>query len=204
MAASLGDASPTCTKATKVAIVATASGAGDTYSFSPSRLTIRRGGFLAISNKSGQVHALISAPDAGIVSSVLDKQERQVVQFPRNGRFTVQSADATHRAVLRVTVSGESGCGTPKPTLAISGAGTGKYSFTPTALTVAATANFAVVNNSHVAQTVICTPDSGGNGDNSQLDRGETQLLAIDKPGRYVCSSLQHNTAKVTVTVKNT
>jgi plastocyanin len=187
-----------------VAIVAAASGAGDSYKFSPSRLTVQRGGFLAISNKSGEVHTLISAPDAGIVSSVLDKKERQVIQFPRTGTFTVQSADATHRAVMRVTVSGESGCGAPKPTLVIAGAAAGHYSFTPRTLTVTATQNFTVVNKSNVAQTVICTPDPGGNADNSKLDQGETQLLAIDKPGRYVCASVQHSNAKVTITVNDT
>jgi plastocyanin len=201
---SAGDTDPNCTKATKVAIAAPKSGAGDTYSFNPGKLTIQRGGFLAISNKSGAVHALVTLPDAGIVSSVLDKNERQVIQFPRTGRFTLQSADATHPAVLRVTVSGDSGCGTPKPTLAITGTAAGQYSFTPTSLTLAATANFTVVNKSDVAQTVICTPDPGGNGDNSTLDQGETQLLAIDKPGRYGCRSIQHSTAKVTITVHGT
>lgn len=187
-----------CTKATKVAIVETSSGA---YAFSPSKLTVQRGGFLAITNKSAAVHTLTTSPDAGIVTSVLDKKERQVIQFPDAGRFTVESADAARRAVLRLTVSGDSGCGAPKPTLTITGAAAGHYTFTPKALTVAATANFAVENKSNVAQTVLCDPDPGGNGDNSKLDQGETQLLAIDKPGRYACFSLQHSNAKVTITV---
>ena len=198
-----GDTEPDCTKATKVEVLAEA-GAGGAYSFRPSKLTLQRGGFLAISNKSGEVHALVSTPDAGIVSSVLDKKERQVIQFPRTGRFTVESADATRRAVLQVTVSGESGCGAPEPTLVITGVAAGHYRFTPTALAVAATQNFTVVNESNVAQTVVCTPDPGGNGDNSKLDQGETQVLAIDKPGRYICSSVQHSNAKVTVTVNGT
>jgi plastocyanin len=202
--AGAGDTDSNCTKATKVAIVAPKSGAGDTYSFDPGKLTIQRGGFLAISNKSGAVHALVTSPDAGIVSSVLDKNERQVIQFPRTGHFTVQSADPTRRAVLRVTVSGDSGCGTPKPTLAITGTADDQYTFTPTSLTVAPTANFTVVNKSDVAQTVICTPDPGGNKDNPTLDQGETQLLAIDEPGRYGCRSIQHGTAKVTITVNGT
>ena len=67
--------------------------------------------------------------------------------------------------------------------------------------TVAATANFTVVNESRSAQTVVCAPDPGGNRDHSRLDPGETQILAIDKPGRYVCSSVQHHAAKVTITV---
>ena len=193
-----------CTKATKVTIVQKASATGDTYSFSPSKLTIQRGAFLAVTNKSDAVHALVSSPDAGIVSSVLDRKERQVIQFPQEGTFTVESAAAARRAVLRVTVSGESGCGTPKPTLTINGAAAGHYTFTPTAITVAATANFTVVNKSNVAQTVLCNPDPGGNGDNSKLDQGETQILAIDKPGRYLCFSLQHSNAKVTITVSGT
>jgi len=36
------------------------------------------------------------------------------------------------------------------------------------------------------------------------LDQGETQLLAIDEPGRYGCRSVQHGTAKVTITVNGT
>jgi len=191
-------AAPDCTNATKVAIVEKASsGAGDVYSFSPSKLTIQRGGFLAVTNKSDAVHALVSTPDAGIVTSVIDIKERQVIQFPQTGTFRVQSAATEHRAVLRVTVSGESGCGAPKPTLAI----TGGFSFTPAKLTVAATANFIVVNESGAPQTVMCTPDPGGNRDNSRLDKGETQVLAIDKPGRYTCTSVQHRAAKVIITV---
>ena len=203
-AGATSSAAADCTKATKVAIVEKSSGSGDTYSFSPSKLTIQRGGFLAVTNKSDAVHALVSKPDAGIVSSVIDLKERQVIQFPEAGTFTVQSAAAARRAVLRVTVSGESGCGAPKPTLAITEAagGTGGYSFTPAKLTVTATENFTVVNESDAAQTVICTPDPGGNGDNSRLDEGETQVLAIDEPGRYTCTSVQHRAAKVTITVK--
>ena len=192
---------PTCTKAAKVKIVEQDSSTGDTYAFSPSGLTIQRGAFLAITNRTDRVHELVSKPDAGMVSSVLDLQERQVIQFPDQGRFTVRSADAAHRAVLRVTVSGDSGCGAPESTLAITDVATGGYAFAPATLTVQATENFAVVNNSSANHTVICDPDPGGNGDNSKLDRGETQLLAIDKPGRYVCTSVQHRSAKVTVTV---
>jgi len=199
-AGATSSAAADCTKATKVAIVEKSSGTDDTYSFSPSKLTIQRGGFLAVTNKSDAVHALVSEPDAGIVSSVIDLKERQVIQFPETGTFTVQSAAAAHRAVLRVTVSGESGCGAPKPTLAITEA-TGGYSFTPAKLTVTATENFTVVNESGATQTVICTPDPGGNGDNSRLDEGETQVLAIDKPGRYTCTSIQHRAAKVTIAV---
>lgn len=204
-------AAPDCTNATKVTIIEKVSpGGGRTYSFKPSKLTIQRGGFLAITNKSNAVHPLVSTPDAGIVTSVLDKKERQVIQFPEEGTFSVKGAAATRRARLRVTVSGESGCDAPKNTLAITdatgkgGATANRYSFTPTKLTVAATENFTVVNESGVTQTVICTPDPGGNGDNSRLDKDETQVLAIDKPGRYVCNSIQHRRAKVTITVQGT
>lgn len=192
-------ANPACTKATKVTITGSASGGG--YAFSPSKLTIQRGGFLAIINESDAVHTLATAPEAGIVTSVLDKQERQVIQFPQKGQFAVESADATHRAVLRLTVSGDNGCGAPEPTLTITGAAAGHYRFSPSTLKVPATQNFAVVNKSNTAHTVVCTPDPGGNGDNSKLDEGETQLLAIDKPGKYLCNSFQHSNAKVTITV---
>jgi plastocyanin len=189
-----------CTRATKVTIVQKPSGAGDTYSFSPKKLTIQRGAFLAITNKSDRVHELVSTPGAGIVTSVLDLKERQVIQFPKAGTFTVKGAGGARRAVLKLTVSGESGCGTPKPTLTITDTNT----FSPAKRKLTATQNFAVVNDSGSTQTVKCTPDPGGNGDNSRLDKGETQLLAIDKPGRYTCASVQHPGAKVTLTVTGT
>jgi plastocyanin len=194
-----GDTDPNCTRATKVKIVERSSPAGGhTYSFSPRRLTIPRGGFLAVTNTSDEVHALVSTPDAGIVTSVIDRDERQVIQFPKAGTFTVESAASAHRAALRVTVSGESGCGATGPTLKI----VDGYSFRPAKLSVEATENFAVVNDSSGAQTVNCTPDPGGNRDHSRLDQGETQLLAIDEPGRYVCASVQHPDAKVVIQVR--
>jgi plastocyanin len=187
-----------CSKATKAKIVEkSSSGTADTYAFSPRRLTIQRGGFLAITNRSGRVHTLVSKPDAGIVTSILDLKERQVIQFPTSGTFTVQSAAAAHRAVLRVTVTGESGCGATKSTLTIIDG----FAIRPAKLSVAATENFAVVNDSGKAHTLTCAPDSGGNRDNSRLDKGETQLLAIDQPGRYLCTSIQHPDAKVTIKV---
>ena len=197
--ANAGGTNSDCTKADKVAIVESASAdTSNRYSFSPGSLTIQRGGFLAITNKSDRIHALVTKPDAGIVTSILDLDERQVVQFPVAGTFTVESAAAAHRAVLHVTVSGESGCGVPKPTLTV----TDGYSFVPTRLSVSATQNFTVVNKSGAPQTVICTPDPGGNRDHSRLDEGETQILAIDKPGRYTCTSIQHPGVRATVTVK--
>ncbi|WP_412741916.1 hypothetical protein [Krasilnikovia sp. MM14-A1004] len=169
-------------------------GADPAYSFSPRRLTLRRGGFLAITNKSHEVHALVTVPDAGIVTSVLDLKERQVIQFPQTGTYTVRGAAG---AVLRVTVAGESGCRAPVPTLTF----TGENTISPAKLSVTATENFTVVNESGTSQTVMCTPDPGGNRDNSRLDDGETQVLAIDKPGRYTCASLQHPRANATITV---
>lgn len=187
-----------CTKAAKVAIVESASRNPVRYSFSPGTLTIQRGGFLAITNRSDKVHSLVSKPNAGIFTSILDLEERQVVQFPQAGTFTVESAAAAHRAVLHLTVAGESGCDAPKPTLTV----TDGNSFTPTHLSLTVTQNFTVVNESGAPQTVTCTPDPGGNGDHSRLDEGETQILAIDKPGRYACTSLQHPQLKATITVK--
>jgi plastocyanin len=193
-----GDPGRDCTRATKATLVETPSPeVGHRYSFNPPRLTVQRGGFVALTNTSGRVHTLVSRPDAGIVTSVLGRKERQIIQFPQEGTFTVESASAAHRAVLQVTVTGESGCGAPRPTLTIDDG----YIFTPTTLSVTATENFAVVNNSGAAQSVICTPDPGGNRDNPQLVPGETTLLAIDQPGRYVCGSVRHPEAKVTITV---
>jgi plastocyanin len=171
-----------CTKATKVTITS-----GN--AFSPSRLTIRRGDVLSVTNKSGKVHALATTPDAGIVTSVLDRKEHQFIQFPKAGAFAVRSAGAT----LRVTVTGESGCGAPKPTLTL----TAGDAVSPARLSVVATENFTVVNESGVARTVRCTPDPGSNRDNSRLEKGETQILAIDQPGRYTCGK-----ATITVTAR--
>ena len=193
------DPAADCTQASKVKIVEKTSADGKaTYAFSPAELTLQRGGFVAITNTSDQIHELLSTPDAEIVTSFIDRKERQVIQFPTLGTFTVKSADAAHRAELQVTVEGDSGCGAPKPTLTI----TDQNAFSPDKVSLVATENFAVANKSGAIQTLECDPDPGGNGDNSRLDPGETQLLAIDKPGEYVCASVQHPTAKVTVTVK--
>jgi plastocyanin len=193
-----------CTKATRVMIAERVSAGGaDTYSFNPAQITIMRGGYLAITNGSDEVHALGSVPDAGIVSSVIDKKERQVIQFPRAGTFTLQSTDARHRAVLRLTVSGESGCATPQPTLTVTGSAASGYAMSPKALTVQKTINFTVINKSDATHTVMCAPDPGGNGDNATLDQDETQVLAFDRPGRYICASTQHAAAKVTITVNS-
>lgn len=176
-----------CTRATKVAIVEKTSG----YAFSPAGLTIQRGTYLAVTNKTSTVHPLLSAPDAGIPTSVIDRKERQVIQFPKAGTFTVRTGDA----VLQLTVAGESGCGSPEPTLTLTDAD----KFSPAAADVTATENFTVVNQSGVTQTLNCTP--GSNKDHTRLDAGETQILAIDEPGRYLCASIQHPDATVTITV---
>jgi plastocyanin len=102
--------------------------------------------------------------------------------------------------VLQVTVSGESGCGAPTHKLTIVAAQGGGYAFEPAKVTLAATENFAVVNHSGVTQSVVCDQDASA--DDNRLDKGETQLLAIDEPGRYTCTSVQHSSAKVTVTVE--
>jgi plastocyanin len=176
-----------CSRASKVTIVKKSTG----YAFSPAALTVQRGAFLAVINKSDAAHRLLSSPDAGIVKSVIDLEERQVVQFPQAGTFAVKAGDA----VLRLTVAGDSGCGSPDPALTIGGTGR----FTPSTATVRATENFAVVNKSGTTQSVTCTP--GSSKDHTRLDDGETQILAIDEPGSYVCASLQHPGTRISVTV---
>ncbi|WP_436528914.1 cupredoxin domain-containing protein [Actinoplanes sp. HUAS TT8] len=176
-----------CTKATKVLIV----DSGSELAFSPAKLTIQRDAFLAVVNRSKAAHPLRSEPDAGMVTSVIGLQERQVIQFPDEGTFAVRTGGAE----LRLTVAGDSGCGAPKPELTITKAGV----FTPSTVKVVATENFAVVNESGATQSVTCTP--GSNSDHTRLEAGETQILALDEPGRYVCASRQHPSAKVTVVV---
>lgn len=167
-----------CTKATKVTILKNG--------FDPDTLTIRRGDVLSVTNKSGKVHAFTTTPGAGIVPTVLDLKEHQFVQFPKTGSFTVDGA-------LRVTVSGESGCGTPKPTLTLAAGDEAD----PARLSVVAEENFLVVNKSGVARTVRCTPDPGTGKDHTRLAKGETQILAFDQPGRYTCGA-----ATITVTAR--
>jgi plastocyanin len=176
-----------CTKASKVTI-------GADGSISPEDLSLQRGAFIFVTNKSDKTFKLIDSPDADLVTSILGPKEKQVVQFPKKGRFTVAAGDAE----MHVTVSGDSGCGTPEPTLTIKDG----YAFSPAELEVAATANFTVVNKSGAAHGILCDPDPGGNGDNTRLEKGETQILAFDKPGAYTCHSVQHPDAKVTVTVR--
>lgn len=174
-----------CTKATRVTI--------GSSGFSPAKVTLQRGGFLFVTNETGDAYPLSSTPDAGIVKSVLDARERQIIQFPQAGTFEVTGADAT----LKLKVTGESGCDTPEPTLTFLKGD----EIAPAKTSVKATENFTVVNKSGTRQSVTCSPDPGGNGDNTRLESGETQLLAIDKPGKYVCASTEHPAAKVTVTV---
>jgi plastocyanin len=179
-----------CTRATKTTIAAKSGG----YEFSPATVELQRGGFLAVTNKSAHVHELTSKPDAGLVTSVLDAHERQVVQFPQEGTFAIEGGGG---AVLHVTVAGESGCGTPKPTLTIKDG----YAFSPAKLTVAPTINFNVVNKSSAAHTLACDPETGVSKDHTRLEQGETEILAIDEPGTYTCHSVQHPSAKVVITV---
>jgi plastocyanin len=178
-----------CTRASKVTI-------GADGSISPADLTLQRGAFIFVTNKSDQVRKLVAEPDAGLVTSVLGEKEKQVVQFPEKGTFTV-STGAGNSAALHVTVKGDSGCGKPEPTLTIEDG----YAFEPDAIEVAATANFTVVNKSKAAHGILCDPDPGGNGDNTRLAKGETQILAFDKRGTYACHSVQHPDAKVKITV---
>ncbi|GIF26629.1 plastocyanin [Actinoplanes tereljensis] len=182
---------PKCTKATTTKITQTDAA----YAFSPAALTIERGAALAVVNRSNSARTLSASPDAGMVASVVDPGERQIIQFPDEGTFRVRSAGA----VLRLTVSGDSGCGAPAHALTIVTASSGGYTFEPAKVTVAATENFAVTNQSGTAQTVVCGKDDDGA--NSRLAKGETQLLALDEPGRYTCTSSQHSSAKVTITV---
>ena len=174
-----------CTRATKVTI-------GE--KFSPATVQLQRGGFLAVTNKSAHVRELASKPDAGLVTSVLDAHERQVIQFPRAGSFAVDGGGGT---VLHVTVAGESGCDAPEPTLTIKDG----YAFAPAKLTVQPTLNFSVVNKSAAAHTLACDPATGASKDHTRLEKGETEILAIDEPGTYTCHSVQHPSAKVVITV---
>ena len=175
-----------CTKASRVTI-----GAGG--SISPAKLALKKGAFIFVANKTEETRELTASPDAGLVTSVLGKREKQVVQFPAEGSFTVSAGGNK----MHVTVSGDSGCGTPEPTLTIKDG----YAFSPSRLQVEATANFTVVNDSGASHGILCDPDPGGNGDNTRLAKGETQILAFDKPGHYTCHSVQHPEAKVAVTV---
>jgi plastocyanin len=176
-----------CTRASKVTIAADGS-------ITPRSLSLQRGAFIFVTNKSSQARKLAAPPEAGLVLSVLGKKERQVVQFPEKGKFAVSAGGGSE---MQVTVSGDSGCGTPEPTLTIKDG----YAFSPAKLNVAATANFTVVNRSGAAHGILCDPDPGGNGDHTRLEKGETQILAFDKPGTYACHSVQHPEAKVAVTV---
>jgi len=185
--AETGKPAADCTKASRV----TVNGDG---SVSPENLSLKKGAFIFVANKSDQVRELTASPDAGLVPSVLGKKEKQVVQFPSEGRFTVSLGGAR----MHVTVSGDSGCGKPEPTLTIKDG----YAFSPSRLEVDATANFTVVNESGATHGIVCDPDPGGNGDNTRLAKGETQILAFDKPGHYTCHSVQHPEAKVAVTVR--
>jgi plastocyanin len=180
------EAAADCTKASKVTI-------NDDGSFSPTSLKLQRGAFIAVTNKSDSVHPLTAPTGSGLVKSVLDRRERQVIQFPAEGDFTITSGKSS----FKVAVAGESGCDAPQPTVTIKDG----YVFTPAKISVQATMNFTVVNRSAATHSLLCDPDPGGNRDNTRLEKGETEILAFDKPGTYACHSVQHPAAKMVVTV---
>ncbi len=180
-------------------------GQPDKYMFSPAKVSLKQGGYLTFINRSDEVHALESNPDAGIAMSIINKKELQVVQFPMAGTFTVQSADAKHRAVLTVTVSAANdACAPPKATLKLTevvGMGGDKYSFSPKTLTVDEGDMVTVINKTDESHSLACTPNGLGT-QNAKVFKGETQIVTFAKAGTYNCTSLQHKDAKVKVVVK--
>jgi plastocyanin len=195
-----------CMNTTSVSIVEKAAmGQPDKYMFNPTKVNLKQGGYLTVINRSDEVHALESNPDAGIATSIVNKKELQVVQFPTVGTFTVQSADAKHRAVLSVTVSAANDpCAAPKSTLKLTevvGMGGDKYSFSPKTLTVDEGDMVTVVNKTDESHSLVCTPNGRGT-QNAKVFKGETQVITFAKAGTFNCSSLQHKDAKVKVVVK--
>ncbi len=80
-------------------------GPPDHYSFTPNTITINNGDSINIVNQTGEDHSLTCTPDAGIDQDALkiDKNEKQAVQFPKNGQYKCSSTEHPD-AVITVTV----------------------------------------------------------------------------------------------------
>ena len=187
-----------------------AAGQDDQYFFNPKGVTIKSGEYITFTNQTDERHTLVTTPDANLTDSVIDENEAQPVQFNQAGSFTVESQNAAHRGSMQVTVSSAAGqtCGIKAPvgTLTFAEKKTAgqpdQYSFSPNTETIKVGDSLTLTNNSDEIHTFICTPDAGLDGGNVQLDENETQPVQFPQAGAYVCSSKEHPTAKVTITVQ--
>jgi plastocyanin len=187
-----------------------AAGQDDQYFFNPNVATIKSGEYISFANQTDERHTLITTPDANLTDSVIDENEMQPVQFNQAGTFTVESQNAAHRGSMKVTVSSGTGqtCGIKAPvgTLTFAEKKTAgqpdQYSFSPTTETLKVGDSITLTNNSDEVHTFICTPDAGLDGGNVQLDPNEQQRIQFPQAGTYQCSSKEHPTATVTITVK--
>lgn len=192
-----------CATPTKVTITEAVVNGKDSYVFKPAKATVKKGGYLSITNKSDEVHALVTTMDSGVADNDIDKKETQLLQFPTSGTFKLQSVNAKHRAVLSLTVSDEdSGCDTPKTTLNLTekAGNPDQYFANPKTLTVTGPEMVNVVNKTDENHSIKCTPDAGTG--TVTIFKGESQVLMFAKDGTYSCASVQHKGAKVSVTVK--
>jgi plastocyanin len=187
-----------------------AAGKQDQYSFTPNVVTIKTGEYITFTNQTDERHTLITTPEANLANSVIDENESQPVQFNQAGAFTVGSQGAAQRGSMKVTVSSDKGqtCGmkTPVGTLTFAEKKTAgqqdQYSFSPTTETIKVGDSLTLVNNSDKVHTFVCTPAVGINRGDAQLDPNEQQVVQFPQAGTYQCSSKEHPSAKVTLTVR--
>ncbi|HKS98013.1 MAG TPA: hypothetical protein VJT31_00660 [Rugosimonospora sp.] len=191
-----------CAAPVKTTISESVMGGKDAYTFKPAKVTVKKGGYLSITNKSDEVHQLVTTTDSGISNDIVDKKETQLLAFPTAGTFKLQSSNAAHRAVLSVTVSDEdSGCTAPNDTINLTEK-TGMpdvYSASPKTLTIQGGEMVNVVNKTDEDHSLKCTPDAGIG--TVKVFKTESQVLMFAKDGKFTCASVQHPGAKVTITV---
>lgn len=187
-----------------------AAGQPDQYFFNPKVATIKTGEYITFTNQTDERHTLITTPDANLADSTIDENESQPVQFTQAGTFTVESQNAAHRGSMKVTVSSDTGqtCGMKAPagTLTFTEKKTAgqpdQYSFSPTTEKIKVGDSLTLANNSDEIHTFICTPDAGLDGGDVQLDPNEQQPVQFPQAGTYQCSSKEHPSAKVAITVQ--
>ena len=199
-----------CEQSTKVTISEhTASNKEDQYTFTPDHVTLKTGQFITFSNQSDEVHVLVATPDASLVSSSIDRNEEQPVQFTKAGIYTLESQDAKHRASMQVTVTAGAGttCGISASHTTVTFTGkhsqgqTDAYTLTPKTVSMSAGQSIALLNKTDQALNFSCKPSANIAEGNLRVDINEQQVVQFAKAGQYTCTSTESPRETLSVTV---
>jgi len=172
-------------------------------------VTLKTGQFITFSNQSDEVHVLVATPDAGLVSSSIDRNEEQPVQFTKAGIYTLESQNAKHRASMQVTVTAGAGttCGISAPNTTVTFTGkhsqgqTAAYTLTPKTVSMSAGQSITLLNKTDQALNFSCKPSADIAEGNLRVDTNEQQVVQFAKAGQYTCTSTESPREMLSVTV---